>query len=307
MNQLSKVSVVIPVYNGEKYVEKAIKSALDQENVLVEVIAVNDGSPDGSLQILKSYDPRITIVDQPNSGVAIARNSGMKVSTGDFIAFLDQDDYWHSSKLALQVSQFQHKPNVGLIHTGVEHIDAESGSSIPPLNPNSRPDQLIGNCTSKLLLNNAIYNSSVMIRREVLEKVGFCDTTITGNTVTDLDLWIRISREYELDFIDEKLTYYRTHSEQGLMDRRSMLGAELELLKKIPVTQDWDSEEARNQKLSQVCDELAVAHLDAGEKNQARKYFLQSYRHKRNQRSGVCFAATYLPDFLLSRIRNHAS
>ena len=99
---LPLVSIIVPVYNGEKYLSETLESILNQDYAEKEIIVVNDGSTDGSEEILQSYI-EIKYLSQENKGVPVARNRGIEESTGEFIAFSDQDDVWKSSKLTDQV------------------------------------------------------------------------------------------------------------------------------------------------------------------------------------------------------------
>ena len=106
------ISVIIPVYNGELYLTEAIESVLSQSFQPSEIIVIDDGSTDNSQSIIKQYIPKVTYVYQENKGTAAARNVGIRISRGNFLAFLDQDDIWQTEKLELQTSAFQ--KNIGL-------------------------------------------------------------------------------------------------------------------------------------------------------------------------------------------------
>ena len=102
------ISVIMPAYNTEKYVAEAVQSILGQTYSPIELICINDGSTDGSLDILKSFGDKVVIVDlERNSGIAAARNAGIRISRGKFVAFADADDIWKPNKLELQLQQLQ--------------------------------------------------------------------------------------------------------------------------------------------------------------------------------------------------------
>ena len=111
------VSVVIPVYNGQRFLRQAIDSVLAQTYKNLEAIVVNDGSTDRSAEVMRAYGGRIVAVHQYNMGVGGARNTGMKKARGQFIAFLDQDDWWRPEKVAKQVARFAADKNLCLIYT----------------------------------------------------------------------------------------------------------------------------------------------------------------------------------------------
>src|SRR3989441_12309052 len=110
------VSVVIPVYNGERYLADAIQSVRDQTYQNFEVIVVDDGSTDGSAEVAQSFGEAIRYVHQANGGVCKARNTGMAVARGGYLAFLDQDDLWLPDKLATQVAYLDSHPEVGAVY-----------------------------------------------------------------------------------------------------------------------------------------------------------------------------------------------
>jgi glycosyltransferase involved in cell wall biosynthesis len=125
------VSCIVPVYNGERYLAEALESILGQTYRPVEVIVVDDGSTDGTAAVLAAYGQRITCLHQTNAGHAAARNRGLAVARGEFLAFLDADDLWHPEKLALQMARFQARPELDASITQVQNfwmpeLDAEA-------------------------------------------------------------------------------------------------------------------------------------------------------------------------------------
>jgi glycosyltransferase involved in cell wall biosynthesis len=117
MNQ-PLVSIILPVFNTEKYVAQAIQSVLDQSYKNLEIICINDGSSDNSLEIVKSFGDKIIIVDlEKNSGIAAARNEGIKIAHGDYLAFMDSDDLWTPNKIELQMNEFEKNPQLQISFT----------------------------------------------------------------------------------------------------------------------------------------------------------------------------------------------
>lgn len=113
---MTLISVIIPVYNGEKYLAEAIESILSQSYRPLEIIAVDDGSVDGSATIVRGFAPTVTYVYQANGGIGSARNKGISMATGDYFAFLDNDDIWVAEKLARQMAIFDGDPDVELVY-----------------------------------------------------------------------------------------------------------------------------------------------------------------------------------------------
>ena len=128
---MPKISVIMPVYDGELFVQQAIDSLLAQSFQGWELIVVDDGSKDRTPQILEQYtDQRITVIRQANRGEAGARNTGMRHMTGEYMAFLDADDTWEARKLEKQIAVFNSDPEVGLVHCGMREFDDETGETI---------------------------------------------------------------------------------------------------------------------------------------------------------------------------------
>ena len=203
MNPL--VSVIIPVFNKENYVSSAIESVLSQTHVQLEVIVVNDGSTDNSLEAVNSFtDSRIHVIDQANQGVERARNLGFSKSIGSFIVFLDADDLMGSDRLTKQIDLFNSDPNLVLVGTWANVID-HSGNLIGSICPNT------SNVAIQLghLFRNQFVSSSVMVRRSAITNGIIFDETGGTRFAEDFDLWNRVLRKGLAINIPEKLTSYR--------------------------------------------------------------------------------------------------
>lgn len=164
MDKLSErsqpVSVIIPVYNSEKYLAEAIDSVLAQTYQDFELIIVDDGSTDHSREIAKSY-PKVKYIYQENRGVAAARNYGIKQAKGEFLAFLDADDLWLPEKLALQMEVFAKEPSLEIVTGFVEQFISPE---IPPdiARKYAFPDRPLQGYSP----------TAILIRRQALEKTG---------------------------------------------------------------------------------------------------------------------------------------
>jgi len=203
------VSVIIPAYNAQQFIAEALDSVFSQTYKNFEVIVINDGSTDGTQKLLERYKNKfgeqLIIINQSNQGQVIAKNNGLKVAKGEFIAFLDSDDKWAPEKLQLQLDLMSKSSNIGLCYTEAILIN-EKGAKIGYRQVN---DLYKGKCFERLIMRNNITASSVMIRKECIDKVGFYDEKL--KTCENWDLWLRISRFYELSFIKKPLAYYRIH------------------------------------------------------------------------------------------------
>ena len=118
---MTSISIIMPAYKTERYIAEAIESVLTQSFQDWELLIVDDGSPDDLLSIASSYtqkDSRIKVFSQPNQGVAVARNKGLELAQGDYIAFLDSDDYWNPLFLEKMIEKMESDPSYGLVYSG---------------------------------------------------------------------------------------------------------------------------------------------------------------------------------------------
>jgi glycosyltransferase involved in cell wall biosynthesis len=206
------VSVVVPCFNIAEFIAEAIDSALRQDRVRVEVIAVDDGSTDSTPQVLASYGSRIRVIRQPNAGLSAARNTALAAANGDFVALLDGDDVWAPDKLGLQLQAFE-DPSVGICSTHwVFWREGQNGRFPPAMamlddaRSGAEPGWLRIDYES-LLCENYVMASSVMMRREVAQRTGAFDVSLRRGE--DYDYWLRASRHTQLVKLDRMLTLYR--------------------------------------------------------------------------------------------------
>ncbi|WP_353228022.1 glycosyltransferase [Novosphingobium sp.] len=212
-----RVSVVMPVYNVEAYVAEAIRSVLAQTFTDFELIIVDDGGADASLQICRSFaDPRITIVSQPNRGLAGARNTGIAAARGEFVALLDSDDRWLPEKLMLHVIHLDNAPDIGVSYAPSRFIDTAG----QPLRIVQRP-KLKRVAPQDIFCRNPVGNgSAAVLRRSALDTVAFahpddrtrpCWFDESLRQSEDIEMWLRLSLTGGVRFegIAPVLTEYR--------------------------------------------------------------------------------------------------
>lgn len=199
-NKEPLISVIIPTYNMEKYITDAIDSALAQTYKNVEIIVVDDGSTDFTINILKKYNSKIKYFYQKNKGPSAARNVGIKYAKGEYIAFLDSDDVWLPRKLELQVKYFSENAFRGLIYTGYYTID-ETGETVEI---HKIEDFSKNKVLKDLFFKNVISTAStIMVNRECFEESGGFDENLA--VAEDWDMWLRIIKRYDFDYISEPL------------------------------------------------------------------------------------------------------
>lgn len=208
MNTLPLVSVIIPTYNGEKYLRETIASVAGQTYLRCEVIVVDDGSTGRSVaDICGEYGERLKYIRQENRGLSAARNTGIRASTGAYVAFLDDDDLWLPEKIERQMAFYERLTlegrQPGLVNTGVVYM-SETGVTL-----SKTLYRFAGNGYGKLIhMDYVSCPSSVMVARSVLDRVGFFDEQLIG--MQDYDLWIRIAREYPIFSLNEHLVRHRS-------------------------------------------------------------------------------------------------
>jgi glycosyltransferase involved in cell wall biosynthesis len=203
------LSIVVPNYNTERFIGNAIQSALKQTFRDLELIVVDDGSTDGSVaRILTFDDPRLTVITQQNHGLAGTRNLGIAMSRGRYIGFLDSDDIWFPQKAMKHIRLMDEVPEIGFTFSWSEYL-TEAGDRTGQL--------LISRCNQptarQLALRNHIGNGSTpVVRADCLDQVGGFREDIPG--VEDWDLWVRIALNgnCQCRLIPEVLTGYRVRS-----------------------------------------------------------------------------------------------
>lgn len=199
------ISVLLPVYNGGRFLRQAIDSILAQEFSDFELIAVDDGSSDNSLEILRSYtDPRLTIVRHPqNMGIVQTLRTGLAQCSGTYIARMDADDIAMPDRFRKQVSYLEQHPDAGVVDT-VQAIMDESGRLTGRTNS---PVTSAADIYRSLPKMNCLGHPSVMVRGSVLRAFGYRDVAYE-----DYDLWLRIAAAgIRIVKLDEPLLHFREH------------------------------------------------------------------------------------------------
>lgn len=203
------VSIIIPCFNAEDYLYECLSSVANQTYSKIEVLLLDDGSSDRSIDVALKFLNRINIKifgPYDHIGPFALRNIGVAECKGEYVAFLDADDVWAQKKLQRQVEILENNEGIGLCHTAVRDIDKlgrDLGAS------NSDRSLYSGYCFAKLLTKNGIANSSVLARRAVFERLGGFDEEFRLRG--DWEMWVRIAKEYEVGYSKEEDTMYRLH------------------------------------------------------------------------------------------------
>ncbi len=272
-----KVSVIIPVYNGERYVGQAIASALKQTLKEREVIVVDDGSTDGSAREIRRFGTQIVYLSQANRGVCAARNAGIRQAKGEYVAFLDQDDLFFPEKLATLAGYLDAHPRCGMVYGPLSGIDAQGRPATLKRLPLHAGDVYL-----KQFRECFISPSMAMCRRALLFKVGLFDERFSSEG-EDYDLFLRLAREAEVGVVPEVLGMYRVHAANT-----SRIWAERPPAAMEEILRPHKREIERRyrlgwwhyrRRLASVYRAQAQALAQQGRPDDARRLYLESLRH----------------------------
>ncbi|MFY0615237.1 MAG: glycosyltransferase family 2 protein, partial [Hyphomicrobiaceae bacterium] len=219
ISSMPRVSVVIPLYQTEAYIEQALRSVLAQSFTDFEALVIDDGSQDRGPEIARSFaDPRVKVITQANRGLAGARNSGIRLACGEYIALLDADDLWHPTKLERHVAQLDGDPSIDVSFSASRLID-EVGDDIGLVQrPKAGALQ-----PSDFFCRNPVGNGSApVLRRAALDRIAFEDVDLqricwfdeSFRQSEDIECWVRMvaGAGCRFGYVDEALTLYRVNS-----------------------------------------------------------------------------------------------
>ena len=225
-NNYPLISVIIPVYNGEKYISETLESVIAQTEKNWEIIAINDGSTDKSQTILENYlkkiPGRLQVISVENGGVSRARNIGVSAARGIYIAFLDQDDLWAPEKLQCQINMFFTNKSLGIAFTNESIIDQQGSIIREKALKFDKKNR--GNIFDHLIFDNFIPISSVILEKKLFMAIGGFDPQFS--LAEDYDFLLKVTQKVPVDFIDEPLLLYREHGESSTFQKIDRITAE---------------------------------------------------------------------------------
>jgi len=208
------VSLIIPCYNGESFVRESLDCALGQTWPNVEVVVVDDGSTDRSAEILREYGDRVRVVNQVNRGLPAARNSGIHISRGEFLCFLDVDDYL-SPQFAQTMAEALMSSGAAVAYCGWQNIGAR-GRSNDPYVP---PDYEAGNKLESFLCSASPWPvHAAMVRAEVLRETGGFNESLP--TCEDYEFWLRVALTRPIVRVPQVMAFYRHHGQAQMSSNR---------------------------------------------------------------------------------------
>lgn len=274
------ISIIMPNYNFGRFIGESISSVLKQDYPNFELIIIDNGSTDQSREVITYWaskdEKRVRPHFVPRKGLSFARNSGLALSKGDIITFLDSDDVWHENYLSSVAEHFEKNPSSHVVYTDAELFQSDSAESLGNwFSPKYDREPLTGFVAEPLFKQgNFVPIDTAAIKRDVLKKTGGFDERF--RLAEDLDFWMRVSRHFPFDFLDKQLCRIRRHSAnasflpsnafQVLRVYRKNLALDPELAEKL-------GENAMNQRWYALYYEIGRRMILLGRKKRARLFF----------------------------------
>jgi glycosyltransferase involved in cell wall biosynthesis len=267
--------VVIPAYNAERFLRPAVESVLGQTFDDLELVVVDDGSSDGTLQVAQSIaDPRVTVLPLTNGGPARARNAGSRVRSSEFVAFLDADDLWDSEKLEAQVAYLEAHPYDVGVGCFMRYVSA-SGRTL------GRTGQVVGKPELLLIARGELSpfpTSSLVVRRGAFDALGGFDESFRHAGAEDIELYARLARRGGLGCVPKVLGSYRIHPKSAMARERLRINQEAEFVRRRLAAREAGNDltwqeftashrstwRARRQSAVEVCYRAAALHHAEG-------------------------------------------
>jgi glycosyltransferase involved in cell wall biosynthesis len=273
------VSVVITSYNYARFIGQAIQSVLDQTYRDLQIIVVDDGSTDETRAVLDRFGSAITCIYQQNQGKSAALNQGLALAQGQYVAFLDSDDYWLPDAVAARVAAFEAEPTIGVVYGRARVID-EKGQFQPYTL--GAPEPYPGQTFKSLLCGVFVYFLTLMVRRDCLQAVGGRFDPDFGTT-NDWELYLRLSRVCRFHYLNRPLACYRVHSSNWSSNPALMAEQMTRLIDRTLAATDLPNEvqKAKDMIYRNLYTSIALEYLKAGRGREALGYLFKAARVSR--------------------------
>jgi glycosyltransferase involved in cell wall biosynthesis len=218
------VSLIIPIYNGEKYIVETLNSVINQTYKNIEILCIIDGTKDQSKELIEALaDPRISVIEQENHGATWTRNMAINLVSGKYVWFLDQDDNLMPGCIEAAVAEIERTGSAGVAVNG--HLIDSNSQIIRRMYRINKPILSL----RKLVKGNQLFTTSqVLLRRDAILQNGGFD--IDAGIADDWDMWIRVVREGKLDFLDQHLMQYRLHENNHSKNFEKMFRGEMHIV-----------------------------------------------------------------------------
>lgn len=225
---MPEISVIIPAYNAEKTICKTIASVCEQTFTDLEILVIDDGSTDATLEKISTInDPRLQVFSYSNSGVAINRNRGIEKATGNYLAFIDADDIWMPNKIEDQWKALQNAPKAAVAYSWSDYID-----SYGKLSHSGQRSQFDGNVLPNLLVNNFLESgSNPLIRQIAIQKIGSFEPSLVP--AEDWDFYLRLAAHYEFVLVPEVHILYRISTQAASANTTKMEAKSLQVIERV--------------------------------------------------------------------------
>ncbi|MCK5096853.1 MAG: glycosyltransferase [Desulfobacteraceae bacterium] len=264
------VSVVIPTYNRKDIISRAIESVRNQTYKNYEIIIVDDGSTDGTVDYIKNhYNNKIHCISQENQGASSARNKGISEAKGKYIAFLDSDDEWVDSKLTTQVAFLEENPEIALLCGRTYRSDNIKKVNSP------LAQKITGNLFTILYSHSFVSTPTVIVKKDVLDQVGAFD--LNYKSAEDFDLWLKITHDYQCAFLPDLVAIVNRGKDNLSTDKITLHIHALDILEKhydkrlIP-------DRVYKKAISNSLIALGRNYLTSGQTSKAKECFIRSFK-----------------------------
>ena len=299
------ISVIIPTYNSDKYICEAIDSVLSQTCKDYEIIIIDDGSTDNTKNLIAENYPTVRYFYSKNKGVSSARNIGISIAQGEFIAFLDADDKWLPEKLEKQLALFENDHQVGMVFTENYYFDEHGLKEIKIF---KRKLLMYGNIVRNIFLNSYVVTSTVMVRKSVFDDVGLFEEGLA--IAEDDNMWMRICLKNRIELLDEPLILYRIT--EGSLSRDNSFQNLIQavrkhieiIMNKYQAIYKCLGKSTIRQKYSQVYFMEAYLYFRQNKYRESRSGFFKSYiYYPFKLKSMLYLISTYVPPWTIEKLK----
>ena len=263
---MPEISVIIPAYNAQKTIKKTLESVIAQNYTDWEIILINDGSTDGTIETVKEIkDSRIKVFNYTNSGVAKARDRGIINSQGKYIAFLDADDFWTPDKLQLQLQVLQNNSQAGVAYSWSYFYYEETQKCVL-----SNPVYYQGNVYPQLLVTNFLqHGSNPLIKRQAIDSVGNFNSNVPH--CADWDYYLRLAAKWHFIVVPKHQIYYRQTSNSMTSNITGIEKQLCQMIEQIYLTVPDELQHIKSQSFAWIYQYCTQQYLERGENIQSVK------------------------------------
>lgn len=233
------VTVIIPAYNHEKYIEECLESVINQTFPNLEIIVINDGSKDNTDETIRRLIARksrsITYLSKENEGLCKTLNLGLEMAHGKYLSFIASDDVWLPSRIEEGVLLLESNRNIGMVFSDAFFANFDEKSAVRYSEYKPKIKKLFKNSIQNsdiyeaMLVENIVLALTVLIRKECIDNVGIFDESLEYE---DYDMWLRVSNKYPIAYIDKPLAFYRIHDNNVSNNSKIMLRGALQSIRK---------------------------------------------------------------------------